>query len=164
MKHILLLSALIGLSSLAWSTDTAYGKLFIGTVDTFRDNQDTQYGIEYQWAEGITRYDLKNFVGIIRTRDASHFLYNGLSRTSKFTEGKTGLALNFAVGQGLYFHGGGNDTDLGFILEFRTSAGLLWIFEDNTRIGVHFSHLSNASIVDTNPGTELITFTYELPF
>lgn len=144
--------------------DPAYGKVFLGTVDAFRDNQDSQYGLEYQWSRGLTHFGFKPFVGALRTRDASHLIYTGVSRTSSFTASDTGLALTFSFGPGLYLHGGGEDTDLGYWLEFRTSGGLLWNFSDDTRIGVHFSHLSNASLTDVNPGTELLTITYELPF
>lgn len=162
MKKFLSVCFLV--SSFAYGDDMAYGKVFLGAVDAFRETQDSQYGIEYQFAQGKTRYDFKPFVGVLRTRDASHYLYTGFSRTSKFTESDTGLSLTFSFGPGLYFHGGGEDTDLGHIFELRTSAGLLWSFADDTRIGFHFSHLSNASIADENPGTEMLTISYELPF
>lgn len=144
--------------------NTGFAKLFIGSVDSFRDNQDSQYGIEYEWAEGLTRYQFKPAVGLIRTRDQSHFLYGAFNRTSKFTSQDTGLALTFSLGAGLYAHGGGEDTDLGSWFEIRSSAGLVWLFADETRLGLHFAHLSNASLAQTNPGTELLTFTYELPW
>lgn len=163
MKKLFVCLALC-LCVLASADDTAFGKVFIGTVDSFRDSQDSQYGLEYQFAQGNTRYDFKPIVGLMRTRDASHYLYVGFSRTSKFTNADTGLALTFSFGPGLYFHGGGEDTNLGHVFELRTSGGLLWSFADATRIGVHFSHLSNASITEVNPGTELLTITYELPF
>jgi hypothetical protein len=154
----------VGLLGSAMAQEVALGKLFLGTVDTFRDNQDSQYGFEYQFAEGKTQWDFKPFVGLLRTRGASHYAYAGFSRTSKFTSAPTGLAMTFSFGPGIYLHGGGEDTDLGHWFELRTSAGLLWLFDDQTRVGLHFSHLSNASIADTNPGTELISLTYELPF
>jgi len=153
--------------SVSWADESldsnAYGKVFLGTIDSFRDNQDTQYGLEYQFAEGLTRYSFKPVVGLMRTRGKSHYLYTGFSRTSKFTSKSTGLSLTLSFGPGFYFHGDGEDTDLGHIFELRTSAGLLWEFSDQTRIGIHFAHLSNASVADTNPGTELISITYELP-
>lgn len=158
----LFMTLLLGLPVAA--EDLAYGKVFIGTVDAFRENQDSQYGFEVQSARGLSRYDFKPVAGLLRTRDASHYLYTGVSRTSAFTDSGTGLSLTFNFGPGIYLHGDGEDTDLGYWLEFRTSAGLLWTFADATRIGVHFSHLSNASLTDVNPGTELLTVTYELPF
>ncbi len=164
MKQVAFGMLFCWLSVVAAAEDTAYGKLFIGTVDAFRDNEDSQYGFEYQFADGVSRYDFKPFIGVLRTRHSSHYLYTGFSRTSKFTESDTGLALTLSFGPGLYFHGDGEDTDLGHAFELRTSGGLLWIFGDGTRIGVHYSHLSNASIADENPGTEMVTIGYELPY
>ena len=143
---------------------SAYGKLFIGGYDAFRANQDSQYGVEYEFERVLSRYGFKPAVGLLRTRGASHYLYSSLSRTSSFNAEPTGLALSVAFGPGLYLHGGNDDTDLGHLIEFRTSAGLLWVFGDQTRLGLHFSHLSNASISPQNPGTELVTLSYELPW
>lgn len=148
-----------------WAEDEAgYAKVFIGTYDMFRDNQDTQYGVEAQSPSGWNRYGFKPFIGLMRTREQSHYLYTGISRTSFFTQSETGLAFTFSFGPGLYFYGDGEDTDLGHIFELRSSGGLLWQFADATRIGLHYMHLSNASIVPENPGSEMLALTYELPF
>jgi hypothetical protein len=164
MKRCVFALSLNFLVTMTWAEEVAYGKLFLGTVDAFREQQDTQYGFEYQFANGISRYDFKPFIGTLRTRESSHYLYTGLSRLSKFTHSETGFALSLSLGPGIYMHGGGEDTDLGSPFEFRSSIGLLWMFADGTRIGAHFAHISNASIEELNPGTELITITYELPF
>lgn len=148
-----------------WADNEAgYAKVFIGTYDMFRDNQDTQYGLEIQAQRGWSRYDFKPLLGFMRTREQSHYLYTGISRTSFFTSGETGLAFTFSFGPGLYFYGAGEDTDLGHLFELRSSGGLIWQFADATRIGVHYAHLSNASISLENPGTEMVTLTYQLPF
>ena len=148
----------------AWASDDGYAKVFIGTYDMFRDNQDTQYGVEVQSPDGLGRYDFKPLLGLMRTREQSHYLYTGVSRTSFFTASPTGLAFTFSFGPGLYFYGDGDDTDLGHVFELRSSGGLIWQFADRTRIGLHYAHLSNASITEVNPGSELVTLTYELPF
>ncbi|WP_187265444.1 acyloxyacyl hydrolase [Reinekea thalattae] len=164
MKKFTLMLVSLGLCGLLQAETPAFGKVFIGTVDVGKPNQDSQYGLEYQFSQGLTRYQFQPFAGVLRTRASSHYLYTGLSRTSKFTNSDTGLAVHFAFGPGVYFYGDGSDTDLGHWFELRTSAGLLWNFADDTRIGLHFSHLSNASVTEVNPGTELVSFTYELPF
>lgn len=160
----LLAALLVALCTSTFAEDPSYAKLFIGTIDTFKVSQDSQYGLEYEFGKGLTRFNFKQAIGIIRTRDESHLLYSSFNRTSKFTNSDVGLALTFSAGSGIYLHGGGEDTNLGSWFELRTSAGLLWIFSDDTRLGLHLAHLSNASISDVNPGTELITLTYELPF
>lgn len=159
------LAVLLLLVSPVWAgNDDGYAKVFIGTYDMFRDNQDTQYGVEVALADGWSRYDFKPLVGLMRTREQSHYLYTGVSRTSFFAQSETGLAFTFSFGPGLYFYGDGNDTDLGHVFELKSSGGLLWQFADDTRIGVHYAHLSNASITELNPGSEMITLSYQLPF
>ena len=49
------------------------------------------------------------------------------------------------------------------MLEFRTSAELAYRFDNNNRIGVAITHLSNANIYNQNPGTETITLNYSVP-
>ena len=69
------------------------------------------------------------------------------------------LRPSFAVGA----YADGNGKDLGGVLEFRSAIALAWRFDDRSRLGVEFSHLSNAGIYDTNPGTENLTVNYSVP-
>ena len=57
----------------------------------------------------------------------------------------------------------GNGLDLGHELEFRSSIELSYRFDNRTRLGVSFYHLSNASISDVNPGTEVLSVVYSIP-
>lgn len=50
----------------------------------------------------------------------------------------------------------GADGDLGFPLEFRSSLELSLAAGDRVRIGVAFSHISNARLGDKNPGVEVL--------
>lgn len=53
--------------------------------------------------------------------------------------------------------------DLGYFLEFRSSLKLAWIFNNNSRLGVQLSHISNAGLHHPNPGSEMLVVSYELP-
>ena len=57
-----------------------------------------------------------------------------------------------------------NGKELGGTLEFRTGAELAWRFDDYSRLGLALHHISNASIYDSNPGTEMLVLTYSVPF
>ena len=48
-------------------------------------------------------------------------------------------------------------------MEFRTGAELAWRFDGKGRLGIAFHHISNASIYDRNPGTEMLVLTYAVP-
>ena len=57
-----------------------------------------------------------------------------------------------------------DDLDLGHAIEFRSRLELAYRFDDRSRIGLSISHSSNASIGDTNPGTESLMVNYSIPF
>ncbi len=59
---------------------------------------------------------------------------------------------------------GKTDTlDLGYALEFRSQLELAYRFDDRSRIGFSISHSSNASLGDSNPGTESLMVNYSIP-
>jgi hypothetical protein len=62
-----------------------------------------------------------------------------------------------------YYWGGDKKLDLGYWLEFRSQLELAYRFDNRSRVGLAISHYSNASLGDTNPGTEQATIYYEIP-
>jgi len=58
----------------------------------------------------------------------------------------------------------GSSKNLGQILEFRSSIGVAYRFDDRSRLGLEFYHLSNAGLDDHNPGTEVLLAKYAVPF
>jgi len=62
-----------------------------------------------------------------------------------------------------WWRGKTDDLDLGHALEFRSQIDFAYRFDDRTRLGLAISHSSNASIGDTNPGTETIMVNYSYP-
>lgn len=61
------------------------------------------------------------------------------------------------------FYEEGDGKDLGSALEFRSQIELGYQFENKSRLSLGFSHISNASIDDDNPGVEVLTLYYHLP-
>ena len=62
----------------------------------------------------------------------------------------------------IYF-GGDDDLDLDYPLEFRSQLEVAYRLDDSSRLGLAVSHYSNASLGDTNPGTESAMLYYSLP-
>lgn len=56
-----------------------------------------------------------------------------------------------------------DDLDLGYALEFRSQIDFAYRFDDRSRLGLAISHSSNASLGDSNPGTETILVNYSYP-
>lgn len=143
--------------------EKAHVQAFLGLVDVHKTNRSTQFGAEYRSAQRWTYLDLRPFGGLMRTRKQSHLAYAGIARESKFSTAETGFFLAIDLAIGFYRHGGRSDVDLGFPVQLRTGASLRYRFQDGTRLGLAFHHMSNASMSRTNPGTETISLTYALP-
>ena len=58
----------------------------------------------------------------------------------------------------------GNGKDLGSVVEFKTGAEFAYRFEDHSRLGLQFDHISNAGIGKRNPGTESLVLFWSFPF
>lgn len=62
-----------------------------------------------------------------------------------------------------YYWGGNTKLDLGHSIEFRSQIEFAYRFDNRSRLGMAISHYSNASLGDTNPGTETGTIYFSLP-
>jgi len=63
-----------------------------------------------------------------------------------------------------WWQGKTDDLDLGHAVEFRSQLEIAYRFDDRSRLGLSVSHYSNASLGDTNPGTESAMINYSIPF
>ncbi|KAA5604551.1 acyloxyacyl hydrolase [Roseospira marina] len=64
----------------------------------------------------------------------------------------------------LGYYNEGNGRDLGYPLEFRTGIEAAWQFDNGSRLGVVYHHISNAELGDRNPGIENLSVNYAVPF
>lgn len=62
-----------------------------------------------------------------------------------------------------WWRGATDDLDLGYGLEFRSRLEVAYRFPDKSRLGISFSHSSNAGLGDTNPGTESLMVNVSIP-
>ena len=67
-----------------------------------------------------------------------------------------------SFGAGIYDDGSGKK--LGNDLQFRTSFEISYELKNKNRIGISFSHISNANLGDKNPGVEILSFSYHIPY
>lgn len=121
------------------------------------DNHDAFEGrIEYR--HGDKFWIFKPVVGVLATHDEAVMGYAGVLVDIYF--GRRWV-LTPAFTPGLYRKGDGKD--LGGTLEFKSQIELSYRFDDRSRLGLGISHISNASIYKSNPGTETLFLTYALP-
>jgi hypothetical protein len=64
---------------------------------------------------------------------------------------------------GAGYYAEGKSKDLGGPFEFRVALDIAYEFESQSRLGVRFSHLSNAHIYDHNPGEEELMLVWAFP-
>ena len=67
-----------------------------------------------------------------------------------------------SIGFGYYDNGSGKN--LGNDLQFRTTLELSYKLKNENRVGLSIGHISNANLGDKNPGVEIISLTYQVPY
>lgn len=156
MKRILLaLVAAASVASPAFATDYLTG--YAGIYDVSQgDDYAGEFGVEYRYKDVF--HGLRPLAGIMATTDSAVYGYAGLT-WDLFLSDSIILSPNFAAGA--YHHGDGKD--LGYGVEFKSGIELAYQFENQSRLGVAFNHISNASLGNDNPGTENLIVTYSHP-
>lgn len=128
-----------------------------GVYDINDDETAGDFRVEYR--SDLRFWEIMPFVGLMVTTDEAVYGYAGFGIDLFF--GRR-IVLSPTAAFGAYSDGDGKE--LGGTLEFRTGAELAWRFDDYSRLGLALHHISNASIYDSNPGTEMLVLTYSVPF
>lgn len=156
--YAILASALIASSAQAAEYKGEYLGFGVGYYDVFDNDEAASFELNYQYDD--IYYGLRPMVGVIATSDEAVYGFAGIKWDLPIGTYPVIISPSFAVGA--YTHGDGKD--LGHGLEFRSGIEVAYEFsEQGDRIGLQLSHLSNASIGDKNPGTEILQINYALP-
>lgn len=136
----------------------------IGAFDFYREkNRSFECDIEYKFhlkcLKSPNRYlQFRPLVGIMATAKGSFYAYLGINFDLLFGE-----HILFAPGFAVGYYAAGQGKNLGYPIEFRSGVELAWQFSDWHRLGIHFYHLSNASLGCRNPGEESLVLYYDIP-
>ena len=122
--------------------------------------KDSQYkteliGLEYRWKDQWN--GLRPVVGFWGNNDSAKYAYGGMYWD--FPLGPFMITPGVAVGG----YAGGDSKDLGYGIEFRDTIEITYRFESGQRIGAQLTHMSNASLGDSNPGVETLQAVYVHP-
>ena len=104
-------------------------------------------------------YFLKPFYGIEATSDSAIYGIWGIYIEEKLSEN---IFITPNIGVGAYSNGDGKD--LGNTIQFRSTLEFSYQLESKNRIGLSVGHISNASLGDKNPGTEILSLSYQKSF
>ena len=138
--------------------DPAFLSLGLGYFDVNeRDEDAVDFRVEYRHGQKL--WIFKPWVGVEATTDGALYGVGGILVDIFF--GRR-VVVTPSFGAGAYYDGDGKD--LGSTIEFRSQIELAYRFNDRSRLGVALSHISNAGIGDDNPGTEILTLYYSIPF
>ncbi|MCB1107534.1 MAG: acyloxyacyl hydrolase [Chlamydiia bacterium] len=131
-----------------------------GVFNIVRNTKSVNFQVEYRSDYSFYRNPMLFFrplVGVMATTQGSGYLFGGIAFDFFMTPY---LVFTPSFAPGIYIKGGG--MELGFPLEFRSSAELSYRFKNHSRFGAMFYHMSNASIGFRNPGTECLVFFYAI--
>ena len=130
-----------------------------GYYDLFDDQSAAEARFEYRFSEKNKLLWFTPFVGLTATSDAATYGYAGIALDVFF--GSRWVATpTFAAG----IYGDGDGKDLGHAIEFRSGLELAYRFDDYSRLGLSFTHISNAGLGERNPGVESLVLFYSVPF
>jgi len=163
----LLLIGLVMLARPAWAADSfislakndpAYVTVGGGYFDFNRKKDEgAEFDLEYR-----SNYQLWWFKPFVHFAGAT----NGMTFMG------AGVLIDMQVGDNwivqpsfapTYWRGKTDTLDLGYSLEFRSRLEVAYRFKDKSRLGFSISHSSNASLGDTNPGTESLMVNVSIP-
>ena len=142
--------------------------------DGSEKNQSTDFRYEYRSDESLLNigpeeddfFFFKPFFGFEYTNDNASYFLTGIYFEDNFGELFEGNNNKFfftpSFGAGIYNDGSGKN--LGNDLQFRTSLEISYELKNKNRIGISFSHISNANLGDKNPGVEILSFSYHIPY
>jgi hypothetical protein len=129
----------------------------VGWYDfNLQDDEAVDFRLEYRHGDDFLW--LKPWGGLEVTSDGS--VWGGIGVLVDITFFDS-VVLTGSFAPGLWSEGGGKD--LGHVVEFRSQVELGYQFENKSRLSLAFSHISNADIDSTNPGTEVLNLYYHLP-
>ena len=150
----------------------------IGIYDIKFDGSSTKQATDFRYELRLdkTLFDigpkednfffLKPFFGIEYTSDSATYFLSGIyieDNLGQLFEGrKNNLFFTPSFGAGIYDDGSGKK--LGNDIQFRTSLEVSYELKNKNRIGISFSHISNANLGNKNPGVEILSLSYHVPY
>ena len=154
----LIVACLTGLAPLpaAADDDPDFLRLAAGRYDINDNREAIEFRAEYQ--SDYKLWIFKPFGGAMATTDGAVYGYAGF--VTDFYFGRR-FVLTPSLAAGLYHNGDGKD--LGHVVEFRSSMEIAYRFDNRSRLGISFYHLSNASLSEDNQGTEILSLNYSIP-
>ena len=155
-----------------------YDVFGIGFYDVKFDGSSSNQATDFRYERrfGNTLFDigpeednffyLKPFAGIQLTSDSASYIIAGIYLEDNLGQLFTGKESNliFTPSFGVGYYDDGNGIKLGNKIQFRSTFEISYELKNKNRIAGSFGHISNANLSNINPGVEIISFSYQIPF
>ena len=157
---------------------SGYDVFGIGFYDVKFDGSSTNKATDFRYErrfdnilvdigpEEDNYFYLKPFAGIETTSKSAYYILCGIYLEDNLGQLFIGDKSNFiftpSFGAGYYDDGNGKK--LGNKIEFRTTFEISYEMQNKNRLGLSFGHISNANIGNKNPGVEIISLSYQIPY
>jgi lipid A 3-O-deacylase len=161
-----LLGAAIGMAPLTakaegisvGGNDPAQLELGGGGYDVLHENTAGVFRGEYRFNSKL--WVLRPLLGAEVTTDGSTYEYGGFGLDIFFGDH---WVLTPTEAVGFWARGDEAAKNLGSYVEFRSGAEFDYRFDDLSRFGLSFHHISNAGFTKRNPGEEELLLNYSIP-
>lgn len=147
------------LTPLATRAEDDPGLLAIGAgaYNVLHKDKEAQGRLEYRFGEHFLTY-IRPMIGVLATNERSIYAYGGFGIDVVLAQHYVLMPVA-AVG----YWDQGNGKNLGAHTEFKTGGEFAYRFDDASRLGVAFDHMSNAGIGKRNPGVESALVVFSIP-
>ena len=150
----------------------------LGLYDVNFDGADTSQTIDFKYERRFDKtlidigpeddnfFFLKPFVGLEYTGDNASYFLTGIyleDNVGQLFQGKKNKWI-FTPSLGFGYYDRGSGKKLGHEVQFRTTIEFSYELKNSNRLGLSLSHTSNANLGNKNPGVEVITLSYQVPY
>jgi|TARA_B110000438_G_C15500495_1_gene515473 hypothetical protein len=157
---------------------TGYDVFGIGIYDVKFDGSSTNLATDFRYERRFDKslfdvgpesgdfFYVKPFAGFELTSENASYLLGGIYLEDNVGDLFVGKEsnFNFIPSFGIGYYRDGDGKKLGNDIEFRTTLEINYEMENKNRFALSFGHISNANLGDKNPGVEILSFSYQLPF
>ncbi len=109
---------------------------------------------------------LKPFIGFEYTGDSAYYILSGIyleDNIGQLMQGKENNIM-FTPSFGFGYYDNGSGKKLGNDIQFRTTLEFSYELKNQNRLGISFGHISNANLGNKNPGVEILSLSYQIPY
>ena len=142
--------------------------------DGSKNNQATDFRYERRFDKSIfdigpkedNFFFLKPFLGVEFSSDSAYYILTGIYLEDNLGKLFTGEEnkLIFTPSFGLGYYDDGDGKQLGNDLQFRSTLEFSYTLPNKNRIGLSLGHISNANLGNKNPGVEILSLSYQIPY